>query len=80
MANCIFCQGNLVKKKINLDCRWKNNLYIIKNIPAEICTQCGEQYFSAKVSKTIDKTIKKHKEVKIGEICVPVLNFKLTEA
>jgi peptide subunit release factor 1 (eRF1) len=35
-----------------------NNVVVIKNIPAEVCTQCNEPIMSSTVSQHIDKLLK----------------------
>ena len=78
MSKCYFCGGTTAIKKINVDFRWGDKLFVIQKVPVEICTKCGERYYSAKVSHTMDKIVQKSlkKEKKPKEILeVPVFNF-----
>lgn len=59
MAKCYFCQGETEIKNIDVDFRWGSKLFVVKNVPVEICTQCGEKYYSAEVSKKLDRLVKK---------------------
>ncbi|MCS4542070.1 MAG: YgiT-type zinc finger protein [Euryarchaeota archaeon] len=43
-------------------CRRK--LVVIEDVPANVCENCGEKYFSAKVSKEIDKLLESDVKVK----------------
>ena len=72
---CQFCGGNVIKKTISLDLWKKEELYIFKNVPAKVCEQCGEKYFSSKIYGIIDKLLKK-KSKPDETMEVPVLSLK----
>lgn len=79
MYKCYFCQGKTKIKKIDVDFRWGNKLFVVKNVPVEICSQCGEKYYSAKVSKKLDTLVKKQDSKKFRPqetIEVPVFNWQ----
>jgi YgiT-type zinc finger domain-containing protein len=66
-------------KNINVDFRWGDKLFVVKNVPVEVCSQCGEKYYSAGVSKKLDNLVKKQKSSKIKPrqvIQVPVFNWQ----
>lgn len=77
MSKCYFCGGKTEIRKIDVDFRWGDKLFVIQKVPVEVCTKCGERYYSAKVSSKMDKIVqessktKKPKEV----IEVPIFNF-----
>lgn len=51
----------------------KEKLYVFKNVPAKVCEQCGEKYFSSKIYGIIDKQEKsKPDEIMV----VPVMSLK----
>ena len=72
---CYFCKGKVVKQKVSVDFRWGNELVIIENVPAGVCQQCGEKYFSAKVYKQMEKIVKT-KTKPLKHIIVDVVKFK----
>lgn len=80
MSDCYFCKGKTEIKNINVDFRWGDKLFVVKNVPVEICTQCGERYYSVKVSKKLDKLAKEQtedKKIKPKEIIeVPVFSWQ----
>lgn len=79
MSKCYFCQGKTEIRKVDVDFRWGNKLFVVKNVPVELCTQCGERYYSAKVSKKLDDLVKKETKstVKPQEtIEVPVFKWQ----
>jgi YgiT-type zinc finger domain-containing protein len=42
----------------------KGRLYIVENVEADVCTQCGERYFHAKVLDKIDRLLERDHTVK----------------
>lgn len=57
--NCFTCGGNHIKESTttyveNLE----NGVLIIKNVPCNKCVQCGEEFFSMKTMKEIEKLSK----------------------
>jgi hypothetical protein len=60
---------------VNIDLWKKEKLYVIKNVPAKVCEQCGEKYFSLKIYGIIDKLLKE-KSKPDDTMVVPVLSLK----
>ncbi len=77
MEQCFFCnQGILVDKKVTVDFRWGKNLVIIEDVPAKVCNECGERYYSASVSRMMEEIAMSRKV----ERYVKVPLFRLTGA
>lgn len=72
-GQCYYCHGAVTEKIMDVDYRWKGQLYIIEQVPAGVCIQCGERYFTAEVEQSIDKVIQS-KEIKRLEN-IPVKEF-----
>jgi YgiT-type zinc finger domain-containing protein len=53
-SDCRYCGGNVVEKRIVREVRWAGALNIIENVPAGVCTQCGEKVLRPSVAKAID--------------------------
>lgn len=70
-GDCSFCGGEVKEKRVELDYRYKERLYIFQNVPAGVCQQCGERYLTALVAKEIERRIKT-KERWDKTISVPV--------
>ena len=69
---CDLCGGELKHKSVNLELHIKKELVICEGLPADVCKQCGEKYFDAKVSAKIDEFIKEYqKEKPLRYIPVP---------
>ena len=60
---CDFCGGTTAKKTVKKQHWLKAKLYIVENVEAEVCTQCGERYFHAKTLDAIDKLLESDHEV-----------------
>lgn len=58
MSECLFCKGKTEIKKVDIDFRWGDKLFVVKNVPIEICSQCGERYYSAEISRKLDELVK----------------------
>jgi YgiT-type zinc finger domain-containing protein len=54
-ANCSFCGGSVEEQLVSVDYRTKAGLVIIENVPAGVCRQCGEQYYTAEVAKAMER-------------------------
>ena len=63
---CEFCGGTTAKKNVKKQHWLKGNLYIVENVEAEVCSQCGEKYFHA---KTLEKTDHRSRRPGDGEGC-----------
>jgi YgiT-type zinc finger domain-containing protein len=56
--SCFFCNGKIESITVgNFDYRLEGRLYVIKDVPAGLCDQCGEKYVSAEVAEKINKLI-----------------------
>ncbi|WP_048152573.1 type II toxin-antitoxin system MqsA family antitoxin [Methanolacinia paynteri] len=63
---CSYCKGNLKEGKTEFMVRVGEEVIIIRDIPAYICDQCGEVFFTPEISRKIDKIMEDaHK----GRIC-----------
>jgi YgiT-type zinc finger domain-containing protein len=61
---CEFCDGQTIAKKVKRQ-HWLNGrLYIVENVNAEVCPECGERYFHATVLDQIDRLLTSEHSVK----------------
>lgn len=61
---CEFCQGETVKRQTRKQHWCSGRLYIIENVDAEICQECGERYYHAKTLDKLDALLKGDHDVK----------------
>ena len=46
MSECRICKGQLEERLVTRVQEFKGNWYIIENLPALVCRQCGETYYT----------------------------------
>lgn len=63
---CSFCKGTLTLGTTEFIARVHNEVIVIRDVPAYVCGQCGEAYFSAETSRKIDIVME---AVHQGTIC-----------
>ncbi|MEW5804508.1 MAG: YgiT-type zinc finger protein [bacterium] len=61
---CELCGGQTVKKRVKKQHWLHGKLYIVENVEAEVCPECGERYFHAKTLDEIDRFLEAEHEVK----------------
>ncbi|MCR5147025.1 MAG: type II toxin-antitoxin system MqsA family antitoxin [Clostridia bacterium] len=72
---CFMCKGETEKKLVNYLVDVDNTIIIIKEVPANVCKQCGERYFDNDVMKNLEKIIDDVKKVSV-EISIVKYNEK----
>lgn len=71
-GDCIYCGGEVVERLEQIDYRFHGQLYILENVPTGVCTQCGEQFFTAKTAKEMESAVE-HTQGNVPTIPVPVI-------
>lgn len=61
--NCFTCKGNMKEKKVNYVVDLEDRIIIIKEVPAKVCTKCGEQYFDDETAENIEKIVNQLKRL-----------------
>lgn len=73
---CFFCTGIVESITIgSFDYRLEGDLYVVKDVPAGLCCQCGEKYVHPEVSQKINDMI--NKEQFTGEDVVKVMQYSV---
>lgn len=54
---CEFCNSETRLKKVRKQHWFQGKLYIVENVDAEVCDECGERYFHATTLDAIDRLI-----------------------
>ena len=69
METCYFCRkGILEDRKVTVDFKWGSKLIVIEEVPAKVCNECGEKYYSAEVSREMEKIVTEEKKEKVIEV------------
>ncbi len=50
-----YAQCEVEEKRIEYDDRRRSHLLVINDVPAGVCRQCGEKYFTAQTLKRLDR-------------------------
>ena len=61
--NCLHCKGNLEDKLTNYISDFGQCVIVIRNVPTQVCSKCGEKSYSYDVS------------IKLQEIITEVRNY-----
>ena len=71
---CVFCGGSVERKMVTFTYEEDDKYLFVENVPAEVCTKCGEKTYSPEVT---DQLLKFAKDgVKPARIInVPVFDF-----
>ncbi|OUQ56203.1 YgiT-type zinc finger domain-containing protein [Tyzzerella sp. An114] len=54
---CFMCKGILEDKLTNFIADLENCIIIVKDVPSQVCTQCGEVSYSNDVAKRLEEII-----------------------
>ncbi len=73
--NCVICKGMLYKGIVNYPVDLGDKFILIKEVPADICNQCGEYYLDDEVFKQVEEIINHVKSANFG-IEIEVVKFK----
>lgn len=71
---CAFCGGKLKPDIIDYVEKIDNYIIVIKNVPCEKCTQCGEEYFPGTVAKHLESILNSIQMIS-SEITVTVIDY-----
>lgn len=55
--NCLICKGDLEDKKTTYMVELNNCIIIIKNVPSQVCKQCGEVSYSNEVAQQLERLV-----------------------
>lgn len=76
-GECEICGAQMQEKLIKQDFWIRGELIVVEDVPAGVCTQCGEKVVKADVGRLIAKLIKNSEQIaKSPRILVPAIKFK----
>ncbi|MBU1487645.1 type II toxin-antitoxin system MqsA family antitoxin [bacterium] len=64
---CDFCGGELLSGKRDLEFKARHEIILCRDIPAKICTECGEAYLDAETSEKVERFLKSAKQLRPSE-------------
>jgi YgiT-type zinc finger domain-containing protein len=72
---CEFCGGQTIKRRVRKVHWLRQRLYIIDNVEAEVCQECGERYYHATTLDTIDQLLECGQPVVKEQLHVEVIGM-----
>jgi YgiT-type zinc finger domain-containing protein len=57
---CAFCKGDLEERLIRYVSEHSDRVTVIENVPAAVCTQCGEKVIRPRVAERIQRLVWEH--------------------
>ena len=63
---CLYCKGTLENKLTNCIADLGNSIIVVRNVPTQVCTQCGEKSYDYHVSVRLQEIISQVKELVSG--------------
>ena len=79
---CYFCGGDIESKAATVPFTIGSNVIVVKDVPANVCTQCGEVTLNSEVASVIDKLLKQTQQVglEVSVVSYEQLTQKLVPA
>jgi YgiT-type zinc finger domain-containing protein len=74
MTTCYYCKGPLRRRRIEHMHEWGGERFLIKNVQAEVCGQCGEAFLGPATLKEIDRLVSNGRPK--GHVSVAVFELK----
>ncbi len=71
--SCYFCGGKITGRFVTYTREFQGRVVIIRNVPALVCSQCGERYFAPDTVEWLHDAVR-HGKAKRTET-VPVYEF-----
>lgn len=68
--DCFFCGGTLVETTTKFMVDIGQCVVIVKNVPAQVCQQCGEASYSNEVMKRLEKIVEAVKNSIMSEVAI----------
>ena len=54
VTTCLFCNAPVEERLGEHILRWEGEIYILRNVPADVCVQCGQIFFGPDALKAMD--------------------------
>jgi YgiT-type zinc finger domain-containing protein len=70
---CEYCGGKTIKRKVRKVHWLQQQLYIVDDVEAEVCQECGERYYHATTLDAIDRMLATHSHVIKEQLQVQVV-------
>ncbi|MFQ5861603.1 MAG: YgiT-type zinc finger protein [Candidatus Brocadiales bacterium] len=75
---CTFCGGKVEKKSVTFSYEEADKFLLVENVPAEVCTKCGEKTYSPEVTDELLRFAKAEAKP-TKTLTVPVFDFAMKD-
>ena len=58
MDECLYCKGQLEEQRVSRVQEYKGRWFLIENLPALVCKQCGETFFTPQVHSLVLRLVR----------------------
>ncbi len=55
---CYFCRGKLESRPATIPFVMNGSVVVVKNVPAQVCAQCGEAIMTSAIARQVDILLK----------------------
>ncbi|MBU1486695.1 type II toxin-antitoxin system MqsA family antitoxin [bacterium] len=55
--NCPECKGEVTGAKVKMDYKLEGMKVTIKNVPAKICSKCGQEFIDGPIAENLDRLV-----------------------
>jgi YgiT-type zinc finger domain-containing protein len=76
---CYFCGGKLESKRATIPFVMNGSVVVVKNVPAQMCTQCDEAIMTSPIARNVDVLLKQVYHLK-SEVSVISYSEPLAQA
>lgn len=77
---CSFCKGKTVEGEAEFMVKVEDRVLVITNVPAYICEECGEAYYTPETSEKLDRIMRKYHESTLPQHPIAAGQLSLKEA
>ncbi|MCB9220087.1 MAG: type II toxin-antitoxin system MqsA family antitoxin [Ignavibacteriales bacterium] len=74
---CPICSGKKVESTTSFTVDYKVGVVLVRDVPAKVCTQCGEEWISDEVSENLEKIVSIAKNQKQEVFVASFSNYSL---
>lgn len=72
---CEFCGGETTRKRVRKVHWYQHQLYIVDDVEAEVCRECGERYYHATALDAIDQLLESGQPIVKEQLHVQVIGM-----
>ena len=75
---CDACGSRVRQRRVTVDLRRGNRLFVFYRVPVGVCTKCGERYYPGPILERLDE-LAQHGMNGAKKLSVPTFDFASTE-